>query len=75
MELLGDGEAERQAQSDLVLVIGTSGVVYPAAGLLQVALRRGARLIEVNPEPVLGNQAMEIQGTAAGILPDLLNIR
>ena len=33
--------------SDLLLVVGTSGVVYPAAGLVQ--LRRGLA-IEVNPE-------------------------
>lgn len=36
---------------DVFLVIGTSGVVYPAAQLPAVARRRGARVIEVNPEP------------------------
>lgn len=61
------------AQSDVVLVVGTSGVVYPAAGLLQVAHGNGAQLIEVNPEPVLASTATVIRGTAAGILPDLLS--
>ena len=30
------------------LVVGTSAVVYPAAGLIDVAQRSGARVIEVN---------------------------
>lgn len=35
---------------DLFLVIGTSGVVHPAAGLAQVAARAGARVVEFNLE-------------------------
>ena len=35
-------------QSDLLLIIGTSGIVYPAAGL--VADYRGLS-IEINPQP------------------------
>lgn len=38
-------------QCEVFLVIGTSGVVYPAAQLPAVARRCGARIIEVNPEP------------------------
>ena len=34
---------------DLMLVIGTSGVVYPAAGLPGVAATHGALVVEVNP--------------------------
>lgn len=34
---------------DLLLVIGTSGLVHPAAGLPRIAKRRGARVIEINP--------------------------
>ncbi|GGL96230.1 SIR2 family NAD-dependent protein deacylase [Deinococcus aerophilus] len=37
------------AGADVALIIGTSGVVYPAAGLAAEALRRGAVAIEVNP--------------------------
>ena len=40
--------AERCA---VMLVIGTSGTVWPAAELPLVARRRGARIIEVNPSP------------------------
>lgn len=35
---------------DVMLVIGTSGVVQPAASLVDVAAEHGARLIEINPQ-------------------------
>lgn len=34
---------------DVMLVIGTSGVVQPAASLVDLARRHGARLVEINP--------------------------
>lgn len=37
--------------TDLMIVAGTSMIVYPAAGVPVAALSRGARIIEVNPEP------------------------
>ncbi len=40
----------RTKQTDLFLVIGTSGVVYPAAGFAQVARIAGAYIIELNIE-------------------------
>ena len=36
---------------DVFLSIGTSSLVYPAAGLLQEAQARGAWTAEINPEP------------------------
>lgn len=36
---------------DVLLLIGTSGVVQPAASLAEVAKSYGARVIEVNPHP------------------------
>ena len=42
---------EEAEGADLFVSIGTSGVVYPAAGLIEVAHRAGALLVEVNPEP------------------------
>lgn len=39
------------AACDLLISIGTSGVVYPAAELPRAAAQRGARCIEINPEP------------------------
>ncbi|TPV95372.1 MAG: NAD-dependent deacylase [Myxococcales bacterium FL481] len=36
---------------DLLVSIGTSALVYPAAELPMLARRHGARLVEINPEP------------------------
>jgi NAD-dependent deacetylase len=35
---------------EALLVVGTSAVVYPAAGFVELAATAGARVIEVNPE-------------------------
>jgi len=35
--------------ADLVLVVGTSGVVYPFAGLPAIARSAGATVVEINP--------------------------
>jgi len=44
--------ADHAAEScDLCLVVGTSGLVYPAAALPGVAKESGARVIVVNPQP------------------------
>ena len=48
--VLADAHEEAQ-RADLFVSIGTSGVVYPTAGLIEVAHRAGALLVEVNPEP------------------------
>jgi NAD-dependent deacetylase len=67
--------AERAAQScDVVLSIGTSGLVQPAAGLPLLAKQRGALLIEVNPSPTpLTPYADEVlSGPAGQALPQLL---
>ncbi|HEV8711850.1 MAG TPA: NAD-dependent deacylase [Candidatus Binatia bacterium] len=43
--------SQEEAQScDLILVIGTSAVVYPAADIPRVAKEAGAQVIEINPE-------------------------
>lgn len=41
---------ERVQDCDLMLVVGTSGLVYPAAMLPEMAAAGGARLVEINPE-------------------------
>ncbi len=60
------------ARCHSMLVIGTSAVVHPAASLPLVALRNGARLVEVNPaETPLSAHAHEIlRGPAAELLPE-----
>jgi NAD-dependent deacetylase len=59
------------ARCRLMLVIGTSAVVQPAASLPLTALRNGAHLVEVNPaETPLSPHAHEtLRGPAAELLP------
>jgi NAD-dependent deacetylase len=61
--------------ADIFVAIGTSGVVYPAAGLVQAARgnRRGCRTVEINPQPT-GASAFQtvIAETAVGGIPKLL---
>jgi NAD-dependent deacetylase len=68
--------AERAAKScALLLVVGTSGVVHPAAGLAHAARRAGAQVAILNPHPSdLDDIAHErLRGTAASLLPALLD--
>ena len=64
--------AEEAASScDLMLVVGTSGVVYPAAGLARTA---AGKVVIVNPEPTELDDAADavLHGKAAQLLPQLL---
>jgi NAD-dependent deacetylase len=45
-------EAEKAAaRTDCMVLVGTSGVVYPAAAMPVLAKRNGATIVEINPEP------------------------
>jgi NAD-dependent deacetylase len=69
------GRAVRAARSaELVLVIGTSGLVYPAASLPEEALRAGAYVVEINPErtPLTASASEALSGPAGEVLPALL---
>jgi NAD-dependent deacetylase len=61
-------------QADVVLVVGTSSVVYPAAALPETARARGAFVIEVNPEdtPLTPLAHAALRGTAVEIVPALV---
>ena len=68
-------EAEHAASSaEVFLVVGTSAVVYPAAGLVPYARRAGARVIEVNLEDTQFSDSVDVslRGKAGEILPQLL---
>ncbi|CAN4277406.1 NAD-dependent deacylase [Pseudoxanthomonas sp. LjRoot125] len=58
----------------LMLVIGTSGLVYPAAGLPALARRHGATVVEINPEPTALSTEVDLvwRATAAQGLPLLV---
>jgi NAD-dependent deacetylase len=62
------------ARCDVLLVIGTSGLVYPAAGLPAEALRHGAKVIVVNPQASELDElaTVVVRGTAAVDVPKLL---
>jgi NAD-dependent deacetylase len=62
------------AETDLMLVIGTSLAVWPAADLPDVAAGNGAALVEVNDRPgaLRYRQAVELGGSSASVLPLLL---
>jgi len=62
------------AQAEIFLVIGTSAVVYPAAGLAEVARRSGAKLAVINPQPTpLDHQAdWVLKGESGKLLPRLI---
>ena len=62
-------------QCDVFLVVGSSGHVYPAAGLVEAAKEAGAHTVLVNAEPPANVEAFdEIHLGAAGeLLPDLVD--
>ena len=57
----------------VMLVIGTSGVVQPAASMGATARRRGAFVAEINlePTPYTGVYDLSIIGRAGEVLPQL----
>jgi NAD-dependent deacetylase len=57
-----------------LLVVGTSGAVYPAAGLVRIARRRGTKTIYVGPEePLNVREFDEVRlGTAVEVVPGLV---
>jgi len=59
---------------DVLLVIGTSGVVYPAAGFASVAKEAGAFVAEINPDPTPQSGIVDIslKGRAKDVVPLLL---
>ncbi len=65
---------EASSSAAVFLAIGTSAVVYPAAGLARVACEAGAKLAVVNPEPTpLEEMAVWVFRASAGeVLPKLL---
>jgi NAD-dependent deacetylase len=61
-------------QCDCMLIIGTSALVYPAAGLPSEASMRGAKLIEINTDetPLTPICDLVIEGPSGEILPGIL---
>ena len=71
--------AERSIESlgpgDVLLIVGTSSVVYPAASLPELGRARGATLIECNlqvPTPLSPIVDIALVGKAAEAIPQLV---
>ena len=61
---------------DVFLSIGTAALVYPAAGLVDAALRRGATVIEINPSPtdLSARATLVMRGPSGVLLPAVLGL-
>jgi NAD-dependent deacetylase len=57
----------------VLLVVGTSAVVYPAAALPGTAREAGAVVVEINPQetPLSGEAHIVLRGPAGAVLPEL----
>ena len=65
-------EAEK---SDLILVIGTSAVVQPAASIPLLTKRRGGKIVEINPDPtpLTSIADISVRGKAGEVLSSVLS--
>jgi NAD-dependent deacetylase len=65
---------EASGRARLMLVVGTSAVVYPAAGLAGLARAAGAKVAIINPGNTPLDSAADwvVRGTAGEVLPQLL---
>jgi NAD-dependent deacetylase len=63
--------SEAAVSCELCFVIGTSALVYPAAGLPEIAKAAGAYVCEVNPEPTPLSELCDevLMGKAGEVLP------
>ncbi len=60
---------------DVFLSVGTSSLVYPAAGLADVANQNGAFVAEINPNPtaLAAGFDVAIAGNSGAVLPELVD--
>jgi len=77
-ESLGPADLEHSLAAvrscEVLLLVGTSGIVYPAASFASLAKEAGALVAEVNLDPTPNTQSVDIaiQGRAKDIVPELL---
>ena len=76
-EALDPGTVERATEAssacDVFITIGTSSIVYPAAGLVDLARRAGAFTVEINPEATAASSTVDLvfRGGAETVLPQV----
>jgi len=63
-------------RADIFFSVGTSALVHPAASLPVIAKRRGALLVEINPEetPLTGTADYSFRCKSGELLPELISI-
>ena len=72
---------EAAGRADGVLVVGTTGVVYPAAAVVERARENGATIVEVNPDEDYGRSGEGVFGglwlraKAGDVVPAMLEFR
>jgi NAD-dependent deacetylase len=77
-EMLPPGALEKAValahQAEVMLVVGTSGMVQPAASLPLVAAKAGARVIEINPDetPLTPAVDLHLHGPGGVVLPRIV---
>lgn len=63
-------------QADVMLVVGSSLVVYPAAEIPLIAVRSGAQMIVINAEPTPFDELADvvIRGKSGAVLPAIVDL-
>jgi NAD-dependent deacetylase len=68
-----DRAAEAAGACDLFLLVGTSAMVWPAAGLGEIAMSVGAPVIEINlDETTYSDRVLSLRGKAGELLPQIV---
>ena len=70
-----DNSFQALRHCELLLIIGTSGLVYPAASFAPIAKEHGAFVIELNLDPTPNSALVDvsIQGRAKDLVPQLVS--
>jgi NAD-dependent deacetylase len=66
-------QAAKAAECDVFITVGTSALVYPAAGFITAAKQHGAYTVEINPEatPATSTVDLALTGGAEKLLPHI----
>lgn len=71
------GSVEASEKAKVMVVIGTTGEVYPAAAMVSIAKSHGAKIIEINLEPSAFTDRYTdifIGGKAGEVLPEVVRL-
>ena len=64
------------ADCDVFLSVGTSSLVYPAAGLADLAQQHDAVTVEITPNPTMQAERFDyaLAGNSGSVLPELVEL-